>query len=65
VAGKVAVTKIVSLIREYLLAVEQCLSLFERKYGRRDLVRAWREGVISQVGELADGISYQMASVAV
>lgn len=58
-----AVMAIVNLIIDYLRAVEECLLLFDRKFGRRDLVRAWREGVIPQTGELAQGIEYQMHGV--
>jgi|EndMetStandDraft_7_1072992.scaffolds.fasta_scaffold19342_3 hypothetical protein len=54
---------IANLITDYLSAVEECLVLFEQKFGRRDLVRAWREGVIPQAGELADGIEYQMHGI--
>ncbi len=54
---------IANLITDYLLAVEECLALFDQRFGRRDLVRAWREGVIPQTGELADGIEYQMHGV--
>ena len=51
------------LIADYLQQVEKCLALFETKFGRRDLVRAWREGVVPQTGELAEGIVYQMHGV--
>ncbi|HZF42706.1 MAG TPA: hypothetical protein VEZ48_04800 [Sphingomonadaceae bacterium] len=54
---------IANLITDYLSAVEKCLVLFDRKFGRRDLVRAWREGAIPQTGELAGGIEYQMHGV--
>ncbi|WP_421694513.1 DUF6896 domain-containing protein [Aestuariivirga sp.] len=48
------------LILDYLTAVERCLALFEKKFGRKDLIRAWREGVIPQTGKLADGVLYQI-----
>lgn len=51
---------IVDLITDYLSAVEKCLMLFDQKFGRRDLIRAWRERAIPQRGKLSDGIEYQM-----
>lgn len=54
---------IVNLITDYLSAVDDCLALFDQKFGRRDLVRAWKEGVVPQTGELSDGIEYQMHGV--
>lgn len=48
------------LITDYLQQVENCLVLFEAKFERRDLIRAWREGVIPLTGELADGLEYNM-----
>lgn len=51
------------VIAEYLQQVEKCLSLFESKFGRRDLVRAWRERAIPQAAELAEGIEYHMHGV--
>lgn len=51
------------LITGYLSAVEKCLVLFDHKFARRDLVRAWREGAIPQAGKLAEDIEYQMHGV--
>ncbi|QZP08484.1 hypothetical protein [Caenibius sp. WL] len=52
-----------NLITDYLTAVEECLDLFDQKFGRRDLIRAWREGAIPQQGELPGGVEYQMHGV--
>ncbi|WP_372501208.1 hypothetical protein P7L66_05955 (plasmid) [Tistrella mobilis] len=51
------------LIVNYLSEVEECLILFEKKFGRRDLVRAWRCGAISQKGLLTNDIVYCMHGV--
>jgi hypothetical protein len=51
------------LIADYLQQAEKCLSLFAGKFGRRDLVRAWREHVVPQAGELAKGVDYHMHGV--
>ena len=53
----------VDLIKEYLDAVESALELFERKFGRRDIVRAWGQGVIPKIGKLPGGIEYQMHGI--
>lgn len=52
-----------NLIAEYLEAVEKCLTLFEAKFGRRDLIRAWREGDLSPSGVLTDGVNYHLHGV--
>ena len=54
---------IFDLATEYLSAVEGCLVLFERKFGRRDLIRAWREGVFPREGMLADEVKYVIHGV--
>ena len=51
------------LIADYLQKVEHCLALFEAEFGRRDLIRAWREGILPPTGELADGVEYHMHGV--
>jgi hypothetical protein len=51
------------LIKDYLSAVDGCLYLFNEKFGRRDIVRAWKEGVIPQSGELSANASYRMHGV--
>ena len=55
-----AIEKVIS---EYLQQVEKSLILFEGRFGRRDLVRAWREKIIPQEGELAEGIEFRMHGV--
>lgn len=52
-----------NLITDYLSTVEECRILFDQKFGRRDLIHAWREGVIPQQGELRSGVEYQMHGV--
>jgi hypothetical protein len=54
---------IVQLINDYMTAVETALALFERAFGRRDLIKAWREGSIPQTGELPGGVEYQMHGI--
>lgn len=51
------------LISDYLDEVERCLFFFETKFGRRDLIRAWREGFVPVRGELTEGVKYQMHGV--
>jgi hypothetical protein len=50
----------VKLVVDYMAAVEEILRVFERKFGRRDLLRAWRERAISQSGQLQDDVQYHM-----
>lgn len=56
-------TAIVELIKDYMRAAERALSLFENTFGRRDLIKAWREGAVPQTGELAGGIEYQIHGI--
>ena len=51
------------LIADYLQQVESCLAIFEAKFGRRDLIRAWREGILPPTGELADGVKFHIHGV--
>jgi hypothetical protein len=39
------------------------MDLLEEKLGRRDLIKAWREGEIPKEGQLGDGISYKLHGV--
>jgi len=54
---------IVELINDYMGAVEKALTLFEKAFGRRDLVKAWREGSMPPTGELSGGVEYQMQGI--
>ncbi|WP_372006069.1 hypothetical protein P7L74_12645 [Tistrella mobilis] len=54
---------ITELVVKYLSEIEECLVLFEKKYNRRDLVRAWRSGAIPQNENLTAGITYSMHGV--
>lgn len=51
------------LIADYMGSVAECLDMFERKIGRRDILKAAAEGVIARSGELADGVQYKMHGV--
>ncbi|WP_156420450.1 MULTISPECIES: DUF6896 domain-containing protein [unclassified Sphingopyxis] len=51
------------LINDYMEAVEKALTMFEKTFGRRDLIKAWREGTIPQTGELSGGVEYQMHGI--
>lgn len=44
-------------------AVEKALALFEKTFGRRDLIKGWREGSIPQTRELPGGVEYQMHGI--
>lgn len=52
-----------NLIDDYLAAVEECLVRFQRTFGRRDILRAWREGALPTTGKLAGEQQYQMHGV--
>lgn len=51
------------LVEDYMAAVEECLVLFERKFGRRDLMKAASEGLIAKSGALADGVEYDLHGI--
>lgn len=51
------------LILDYLAAVEDCLDMFEKKFGRRDIMKAAGEGVVSKSGELSDGVEYELHGI--
>lgn len=54
---------LVELIDDYMGAVERSLLMFEKTFGRRDLIKAWREGIIPQTGQLPGGVEYQMHGI--
>ncbi|MCA3174540.1 MAG: hypothetical protein ING36_03225 [Burkholderiales bacterium] len=47
-------------IQEYLGSVENSLKLFEQKFGRRDVLNAWHQGVLPKEGILADNVEYEL-----
>lgn len=51
------------LVEDYMATVEECLVLFERKFGRRDLLKAASEGAIAKSGALADGVDYTLHGI--
>ncbi|MBD9597771.1 hypothetical protein IB270_33645 [Ensifer sp. ENS05] len=53
-------SELLILARNYLAEVEGCLELFEGKFGRRDIIKAWREGTLEREGLLNDTIAYQL-----
>jgi uncharacterized protein DUF6896 len=57
------VRELLGLIGDYLRAVEECLCLFDSKFGRRDLVRAKWAGDISQHGRLSKDAEYHLHGI--
>ncbi|MBD9598142.1 hypothetical protein IB270_35620 [Ensifer sp. ENS05] len=53
-------SELLILARDYLAEVEGCLDLFESKFGRRDIIKAWREGTLEREGLLNETIGYQI-----
>lgn len=54
---------LLELINDYMSAVEKALAMFEKAFGRRDLIKAWREGTIPQTGKLPGEVEYQMHGI--
>lgn len=52
-----------SLIDDYLSKVKECMLLFESKIGADSPLKAWREGLIPQKGDLGKGIEYQLHGI--
>jgi len=50
-------------IHEYLGVIENSLKLFEQRFGRRDVLSAWRQGVLSKDGMLTDDVEYELHGV--
>ncbi|WP_155956593.1 hypothetical protein [Rhizobium sp. CF080] len=48
------------LVHEYVAEVKMCIDLFDQHFGRKDIVRAWREGKLPQTGILPGNIRYQI-----
>jgi len=48
------------LAHVYVAEVKMCIGLFERQFGRKDVIRAWREGSLPQTGLLPGNIRYQI-----
>ena len=48
------------LIVDYMAEIARCLDLFEEGFGRRDLVRARREGAMPKEGNLPNGAAYSL-----
>lgn len=46
------------LVHEYVAEVAMCIDLFYQHFGRKDIIRAWREGNLPQAGELPGNIRY-------
>ena len=51
------------LIAEYREKVDLSLRMFEEDYDRRDLIEAWRSGVIPQSGTLSSGATFEFHGV--
>lgn len=54
---------LITVIREYRKEVDHGLVLFEQQVGRRDLIAAWREGLLEKSGLLKDGTEYELHGV--
>ncbi|GGG23590.1 hypothetical protein GCM10010924_61430 [Rhizobium wenxiniae] len=48
------------LTNEYVAEVIFCISLFSRQFRRKDVIKAWRDGVVPQAGVLPGNIRYQL-----
>lgn len=51
--------KLIEAIREYFVEVEKALALLQERFGREDVLRALREGVIPERGRLASGVEFR------
>lgn len=56
-------TDLVDVIQQYHYEVDQAVGLLEKQIGRRDLIAAWREGVLEKIGLLKDGTEYEFHGV--
>jgi hypothetical protein len=54
---------LITVIQEYQREVDDGLALFEQQVGRRDLIAAWREGILEKSGVLKDGTEYEFHGV--
>ncbi len=50
-------------IHDYLNFSKKSLTFFAAEFGRSDLIKAWREGVIPQSGMLANGAHYELHGI--
>lgn len=53
----------IQLINSYIADIQIFMKLFEKKYGRSDVMRAWRDGTISQFGSVTDSIEYELHGI--
>ena len=55
--------QILSLINEYLKDIHVFMVYFEKKYKRKDVLRAWHDGDIPQSGKVTDSIEYELHGI--
>ena len=53
----------IKLINNYLDDINYFMSLFKKKYGRNDVIKAWREGDIPQFGNVTNEIEYELHGI--
>lgn len=54
---------LINVIQAYQKEIHDGLEAFERQIGRRDLIRAWREGLLEKSGALIDGTKYEFHGI--
>lgn len=54
---------VLDLINDYLREIHVFMKMFEKKYGRTDILRAWREDVVSQSGMVSDEVEYNLHGI--
>lgn len=51
------------LIDDFLAQVERATNLLEGRFGKKCILRLWRENAIPRCGEILDGINYELHGV--
>ncbi len=54
---------VLNLIKDYLNEVRGFMECFSGEYGRSDMLKAWREGLIEKDGSLPGGIDYELHGI--
>lgn len=55
--------QILNLIKDYQNDVKLFMKLFNEKYARKDIIRAWHDGDIPQNGKVTDTIEYELHGI--
>ena len=54
---------LLNLIADYQEEIKKFMKTFKNEYNRKDILRAWHEGVIEKEGSLPGGVEYELHGI--